>query len=265
MVLRTNTASAEHAEQAPAAFEAMDGETEQVAQPDTTAANDAPQTPASSTSRALAPAGNSEFADAVAAMKGAIDLSYGNFKVFKGVNGEIAMTDGSIKLGRWVKGTMAGWDDHWEVSPGSQSDKAKDAVAYSKEGKVIDSVIGVERFGMWVGKSIEEYTHHLQNDGDFPKAKFARYVDVAFLVLESDTNAEMAGEVIQVTLSKTSIPSFSSYQSNLNAKAALIKRGVKNIKLPEDPFTFYFLRESMAKNGNNWTRLHVVDKLPVKF
>lgn len=230
-------------------------------------------TPAASVPAVAAPAGAvvvstraeaSAFQKEVEAMKGAADFSYGNYPVFKGNNGEIMQTGGD-KLGRWVKVSMIAWDDHTEVSPGSKSEKSKEAVAYSNDGIVIDSVIGKDEYGSWVGKKVTDYVEFLKNDGDYPEASASRFVDIACVVHESDSEDKFNGEIIQITLTKSSIPSFQSYQEQLVGKAKAVARGIPGVKLPADPFTFYFLRDVTTKGDNTWTKLKVVSVLPAKL
>lgn len=91
-----------------------------------------------------------QFQKEVADMKGASDFSYGNYAVFKGNNGSIVESgQNGADLGRWVQVRMIAWDEHTELSPGESGDSTKDFVAYSKDGKTIDSVIGEELQG-WV-------------------------------------------------------------------------------------------------------------------
>lgn len=248
-------------------------ETVQTAEPVQTEAPAATQVPpavqhavANVVSGALATSNRADagaFAQEVEAMKGAADFAYGNYKVFKGNNGEIMETNG-VKLGRWVKVTMLAWDDHYEVSPGSKSDKSKDYVAYSKDGLTIDSVVG-EKLVDWVGKSVKDYVNFLQEEADYPQARASRFVDIASLVHEAENEESLNGEVIQVTLSKSSIPSFESYQQSLIMKAKAAAKGHTFVKIPEDPFTFYFIREVVTKGENTWTKLRVATALPAKL
>lgn len=206
----------------------------------------------------------SAFAREVTDMKGGADFSYGNYAVFKGINGNIKGTgDNKANLGRWVKVSMIAWDDRIQISPGSDTDKAKECVAYSKDGTTIDSVIGRDKYGSWVGKSVNDYIEHLK-DSDWPHAKASRYIDVACVVHEGETKAakELAGEIICISLSSSSIPSFAQYQEKLNMKAVAIKRGIPGVVIPADPFTFYFGTEAASKDGKDWTKLKVTDKQP---
>ena len=197
-------------------------------------------------------------------MKGASDFSFGNYSVFKGDNGQIDCKETKDNFGRWVKVRLMGWDDHHEISPGETGASTKDFVAYSKDGKVIDSVIGEELKG-WVGKSVDEYANYLREDEEFAKTKVRRFIDTACFVLGSDSGDGPIGSTVQITLSESSIPAFSRHQQELSDKARAVAMGLPGAKMPTDPFTFYFLREVTSKGSNTWTKLRIVSELPAKI
>jgi hypothetical protein len=206
------------------------------------------------------------FQKEVDAMKGAFDFSYGNFNVYKGNNGEIVQSgaDGD-SFGRWVKVRMLGWDEHFEVSPGEESAASKEFVAYSKDGKTIDSVIGEEQRG-YVGKPVSEYVEYLRTTEEFDKADSRRFVDIACAVLGADNaDAEDVGKVVQITLSQSSIPAFSKYQEGLKTTARCVEMGLPGFAVPEDPFQFFFIREPAAKGTKKWTKLRIEQNLPNKL
>lgn len=198
-------------------------------------------------------------------MKGAADFSYGNYAVFKGNNGEIAQTGKEdTSLGRWAKVRLIAWDDHHEITPGSQDKGSKDFVAYSKDGKVIDSIIG-EEMKSWVGKSVGDYVNHLRTVEGFDKAGSKRYVDLACALLGTDTGDGPINTVIQITLAPSSIPSFNKYQQNLRDQARCVAMGLPGFTVPEDPFTFFVIREVVSANGNKWSKLVFASQLPAKL
>lgn len=258
-----------------AKFESMDETTANAA-----AANEATTTPPHEPAAAVAipvsaavvlstRAEASAFQKEVEAMKAGADFAYGNFAVFKGINGVIKGTgDNKTSLGRWAKVSMIAWDDRVQISPGSDAESAKECVAYSKDGIKIDSVIGFEKYGRFIGAKVDDYLAYLK-DSDWLKASASRYIDVACIVHDGESKAakEMVGEVICISLSKSSIPSFQAYQSNLNMKAKAVARGgalATLVKLPEDPFTFFFQTEAASKDGKDWTKLKVSDRLKLE-
>lgn len=204
-----------------------------------------------------------QFKKEVEDMKGASDFSFGNYTVYKGDNGEIAPREGDT-FGRWVKVRLISWDDHTEVSPGESGASTKDFVAYSKDGKVIDSVIGAELRG-WVGKPVADYVEFLRTEEGFKSTKSRRFIDTACAVLASDSGDGPIGKVVQITLSETSIPAFKRYQQDLEDNARCVAMGLPGFTLPADPFTFFFLREVIKKDQNTWTKLRIESVLPAKF
>ncbi len=205
------------------------------------------------------------FKKEVEAMKNASDFSYGNYSVFKGNNGDIVETDGDkAKLGRWAKVRLLAWRESFQISPGDKGKNTKEFVAYSTDGITIDSVIGEDQ-RQWIGKPCKDYVQHLKDVEGFDGAKTRRFIDTACALLASDSGRGPIGTSIQVTLSESSIPAFRKYQSQLNDQARCVEMGLPGFKLPDDPFTFFFLRELAEKGDNNWTKLRIVSTLPAEI
>lgn len=199
------------------------------------------------------------------AMRGANDFSYGNYRLFKATQGEIQESGGEEEtLGKWAKVRLIGWDNHFEVSPGEQGASTKDFVAYSKDGKVIDHVIG-EELKKWVGKTCDEYLEYLRTEEEFENAKKREFIDTAVALLGSESGEGPIGSVIQISLSESSMTAFSRYQQKLKDAARCVEMGIPGFSLPADPFTFYFIREAAQKGDNKWTKLKIESTLPAKI
>lgn len=249
----------------PAEVEAPRSEAHQDAVAKTTAAVAIANATNTSLSVADAAAKAKEFQREINAMKGASDFSYGNFRVFKGNNGEIAESGGDqATLGRWAKVRLLSWDSHHEVSPGETSESSKAFVAYSLDGKTIDSVIGEEQKA-WVGRAVTDYVDHLRNHEEFAKAECRRFVDMACALMAAEDEDAPIGEVIQVTLSQSSIPAFSKYQEQLSNKARCVAMGLPGFTLPSDPFGFFLVREVAKKGTQTWTKIRIESTLPAKL
>ena len=207
------------------------------------------------------------FAAEVAGMKGLDNFQFGNFPVFKGNNGEIAgKIDGAeVSMGRWVKVRLMSWDDHHEASPGESGASSKDYVAYSKDGKTIDSVIGAELKSDWEGKSLADYMTFLKEEEGFKMAKNRRFIDTACAILATDSGDGPVGKVVQISLSPSSLSAFDRYQSELATNARCVAMGLPGFSMREDPFTFYFIREVAAKGSDKWTKLRIEATLPAKI
>ena len=78
-------------------------------------------------------------------------------------------------------------------------------------------------------------------------------------------NVTAFGTVVQITLSESSIPSFSRYQSELNDTARCVAMGIPGFKLAENPFRFFIIREVTSAKGNTWTKLNIKGALPAKI
>lgn len=205
-----------------------------------------------------------QFKKDVEAMKGSADFSYGSHRVFKAKDGEIKeMSGDKVNLGKWMKVRLLAWDRHFEVSPGEDGASSGAFVAYSKDGVTLDSVIGEEQ-KPWVGRTVQDYLEHLRTTEEFEKAGCREFVDTQVAVLGSEAEPDFTG-VVQVTLSSSSIPAFSKYQTNLEATAKCVAMGLPGYSLPEDPFTFFYIRESASKGKNSWTKLKIESTLPTKI
>ncbi len=200
----------------------------------------------------------------VAEMKGAADFGYGSHRVFKFDNGVIKeMSGDKLVLGRWAKVRLLAWDTSYQVSPGEQGKDSGQFVAYSNDGKVIDSIIG-EELKSWIGKPVDEYVEYLRTEEEFDKAGKRDFIDCEVAVMGSEDEPDFR-EVVQITLSSSSIPAFRKYQSDLEATAKCVAMGLKGYALPADPFEFYFLREAASKGTNTWTKGKIVATLPAKI
>ena len=198
------------------------------------------------------------------AMENALDTSYDVMPMFKANQGKIGETSGDKrKLGRWAKVQLIGWSRRLEISPGEQGKQYKDYVAYSKDTKTIDSVFG-EDFKVWIGSPVQEYLNFLKKEEELSKASSRLFVDCAVAVLGSETD-ECIGEVVNISLSSSSIRSFEKYQNELNAKARCAAMGIKGFDLPDNPFQFYFITEDATNGNNEWTRIRISSDLPSKF
>lgn len=197
-------------------------------------------------------------------MKGG-DFSYGTYRVFKGNNGEVCEMQGEqVSCGRWAKVHLLNWDEHYEVSPGSDDKTSKDFVAYSKDGVIIDSVIGEEQRADWEGKKVDDYLTYLKDTEDFSKAECRQFVDMACALLGTDSGDGPIGTVIQVTLSQSSIPNFKKYTQALKDSARCVAMGLPGFSMPADPMQFFLVREAASKGSNKWTKLRFLSTLPTK-
>lgn len=204
------------------------------------------------------------FKKEIEAMQDAADFSWGSMRQFKAMNGTIRESGGDkLDLGRWVKVQMLAWGRSWQITPGTDGKDSTQFVAFSKDGKIIDHILGEEQKS-WEGKGVDEYLAYLQKEEEFDRAAKREFIDTQCAVLSSEEEPDF-NEIVQITLSSSSIPAFRSYQTSLEAKAKCVAMGLPNFKLPENPMQFFFLREAASKGSNSWTRLRIVTDLPAKI
>lgn len=204
------------------------------------------------------------FKKEVESMQGAADFSYGSHRVFKAVDGEIKEKDGDkVNLGKWVKVRLLAWARHFEISPGEDGASSAAFVAYSMDGVTVDNVIGDDN-KKWEGKPVLEYLEHLRTVEEFDKASVREFFDTQVAAMGAEAEPDFTG-VIQVTLASSSIPAFRKYQSDLDATSKCVAMGLPGYSLPDDPFTFYFIREAAEKGKNRWTKLKIAATLPAKI
>lgn len=191
-------------------------------------------------------------------MQNAANFDYGNYTVFKAIDGEIRETgqNKTLSLGRWADVRLMGWGFSWQVGPGSDNQKAKDFVGYSEDGETISSIIG-EDLRHFVGKPINEYLTYLRDTEGYDKAECKKYLHTACAVLNSESGKHEPGTIIQITLSPSSIPAFNAYQEKLKTTARAVKMGLPGFALPSDPFTFRLATESASRGSNRWTKLKI--------
>lgn len=197
-------------------------------------------------------------------MRGAADFSFGTHRVFKADNGEIKELSGEKEsLGRWVKVQLLAWDFSYQVSPSDQSESSGGFVAYSMDGKTIDS--GGDEVKGWEGKSVQDYIEHLRDEG-FKDAKLRQFLDTEVAILGCEADPEFRG-VVQITLSPTSVTAFNSYQADLMGKAKCVQMGLPGYSLPENPFQFFLVREGAEdkKKNRTWTKFKICSNLPAKI
>lgn len=208
-----------------------------------------------------------QFQKDVDALKGSCDFSSGNYVVYKvDSSGEITNTkDAKDSLGRWAKVHLMGWDDHTEISPGESGASSKDFVAYSDDGVTVAHVIGEEQKA-WIGRTVDDYMDHLRTTEGFESPKKRRCVDMAVWLMATESGEGPINEAIQITLPPSSVSAFASYQEKLKNQAKAAAMGLPGAALPNDPMTFFMIREAASKGTEmRWNKLAIKATLPAKL
>lgn len=203
----------------------------------------------------------------VEAMKGAGDFSYGLRKTFKAMPGgtieQAGVESNPVKLGRWAKVFLKAWDYNHVITSGSDGKEAKDFVAYSRDGKTIDSVIGQD-FQQYVGRPVAEYLAFLRDDQEFDNAKVKQEIDAICALLESEDGEDFR-ETIQITFNPSSVMEFKKYQTDLEDIAWGVANNLPGYVMPDQPFIFYVIRENVSSKGFKWVKLRLARSLPAKL
>lgn len=189
------------AEAAPPAETKEAKQAEPVAPPASTVAAPAPaplvvQVPRS-TAVASMQAGH-QFMDS---LKDALRVDWDTLNRIKATQGRI--TWDKVILGEWFEFSLMSWQDNWLVSPGSDSDEAKQFAKYSDDGKVIKDT----------GEDIQEYMQRLKDLG-YNEARLGKRCVLAMELLDCDKDVDSVDEgmLFQTDLAPTSRASFERYR-----------------------------------------------------
>lgn len=219
-------------------------------------------TAASSTSAvAVAAKKAQDFKRELEEMRDAISFDYGTLANYKATNGAIRETgNGTRSFGEWVQGRLMAYGAFWQVSPGGSDTKLKGFVAFSKDGKTVDHVIGDGAERSFVGKPVVDYLDYLRNTEGLDKADSKPYLNMAILVTSSargEKSEVEVGETVNLVLSSSSIRSFTAYEEKLKLATRAMQMGLPSKALPDDPFMLRFTATEAQSNGNRWTKIDV--------
>lgn len=201
-----------------------------------------------------------QFKAELESMKDSISFDWGTLPTYKASNGEIAETgNGKSSFGKFLDGRLMSFGGFVQVSPGDSGAKTKGFVAFSKDGKVIDSVIGDGAERTFVGKPVQAYLDYLRETEGLEQASAKDYLNLAMLVIDSESKTVEPGTFVNVVLSQSSIRSFRAYeeQLKLNARAMAMGLPVKG-GLSADPFKFRLVAEQAVNaKGQRWAKIGI--------
>lgn len=187
--------------------------------------------------RAMPVMGLLEFKDAMPA------LEFGVLPRLVASNGNFLDPDKKA-LGSEIRLELLSWNDTFVLSPGDDSEAAKKATRFSRDGISINDS----------GESCAEYLRYLREDLNYPKAAMKVYVElVGFLVSTNGKAGELNGQMVMVSLSPQSRKRFQAYQLQLAVKA---RQG----KVAADAAPILTLRcEVTSMGGKNFTLVKISD------
>lgn len=144
-------------------------------------------------------------------LKDALRVDWDTLNRLKANQGRIAWD--KVSLGEWFEFSLISWQDNWLVSPGSDTDEAKQFAKYSDDGKTIKDT----------GEDIQVYLQRLKDLG-YADARLGKRCVLAMELIDCDKDVDSVedGMLFQIDLAPTSRASFDRYR----AQAALdIGRG----------------------------------------
>lgn len=147
-------------------------------------------------------------------------------------------------MGAEIQVQLLSWQDSYQVSPGSDDEEAKQHVRYSDDGIVTTK-----------GENIAEYLQKLHGVG-YTKAACDHRVTIAGVLVGSEKDCRLEGELIQIDLSKTSREEYDKYKIGTAFKIG------KEMLTADEALTMTMKAEVANWKGKSWT---VVKFSPTKL
>lgn len=134
-------------------------------------------------------------------LKDALRVDWDTLNRLKANQGRI--TWDKVNLGEWFEFSLMSWQDNWLVSPGSDSDEAKQFAKYSDDGKTIKET----------GEDIQVYLQRLKDLG-YEDARLGKRCVLAMELIDCDKDVDTVDEgmLFQIDLAPTSRASFERYR-----------------------------------------------------
>lgn len=134
-------------------------------------------------------------------LKDALRVDWDTLNRLKANQGRV--TWDKVNLGEWFEFSLMSWQDNWLVSPGSDSDEAKQFAKYSDDGKTIKDT----------GEDIQVYLQRLKDLG-YEDARLGKRCVLAMELIDCDKDVDTVDEgmLFQIDLAPTSRASFERYR-----------------------------------------------------
>jgi hypothetical protein len=146
--------------------------------------------------------------------KNDFEVGYGSFPRLRLDTGMLATNEGA-EAGEYVEIQIISYNKSYAISIGDDSEKGKEMVRFSKDGKVIDPLMGDADEDEWAGKPCTEYRDHLQNSMGFEKAKINEYTNIYGVALDSQSkDFKHMNEMVHLQIPAASGRDWKQYQLN---------------------------------------------------
>lgn len=146
-------------------------------------------------------------------------VDYGTFPRLVGSSGNVMDKDGRI-LGSYIDMTLLSWNETFVVSPGVDTDEAKEAVKYSRDGVTIDDT----------KQPVADYLKQLRETEGYKDASSKRYIELVGVLEAAEKDKTHVGQLVQVSLSPQSLKSFEAYRANASVMIRLGRQEAEGVE-----------------------------------
>lgn len=138
----------------------------------------------------------------VESYKDALPVNWDTLKRIKFNTGQMVTADG-VKLGEWIDFELLSYQDNWLISPGADTDEARDLARYSDDGvHVKDS-----------GELCSDYIARLKTM-NYPEARMSKRLVLVLSLIDCDKDATVGeGDLFQIDAPPTTKQRFETYQN----------------------------------------------------
>lgn len=134
-------------------------------------------------------------------LKDALRVDWDTLTRVKASQGRMAA--GNDNFGEWLEFELLSYQDNWLISPGGDSDEAKELARYSDDGVTLKDT----------GESCQDYIKRLK-EMDYKDARMAQRVILVASLLDCDKNVTVdEGMLFQIDLPPTSRAKFTQYRA----------------------------------------------------
>lgn len=135
-------------------------------------------------------------------MKDALRVDWDTLKRIKFNTGQLVTADGA-KLGDWIEFELLSYQDNWLISPGGDTDEARDLARYSDDGVHVKGT----------GELCKDYIEKLKTL-NYPDARMSQRTVLVASLLDCDKDATVGeGELFQIDAPPTTRQRFETYKN----------------------------------------------------
>jgi hypothetical protein len=138
---------------------------------------------------------------AISSIKDALRVDWDTLVRLKFNSGKIKTADGKRTFGDWIDFELLSYQDNWMISPGKDTDEARDLARYSDDGVHVKGS----------GELCSEYIANLKKL-DYPDARLSQRMVLVVSLLDCDKDADVdEGELFQIDVPPTTRSNFERY------------------------------------------------------